>query len=60
MNVGPLAVLDEIVLLVAVVFVCKTQVPPQQHVLCMFSPVSRDFASKKKVPKDRDSTRPPM
>ena len=28
MNVGPLVVLDEIVLLVVVVFVCKTQVPP--------------------------------
>ena len=45
MNVCPLVLLDEIVLLVVVVFVSNTQVLPQQHVLCMFSPVSRDFAS---------------
>ena len=46
MNVGPLVVLDEIVLLMVVVFVCKTQAPPPT-------------AATKKIPKDRDSTLPP-
>ena len=45
MNVCPLVVLDEIVLLVVVVFVSNTQVLLLQHVLCLFFPVSRDFAS---------------
>ena len=54
MNVGPLVVLDEIVLLVVVVFVSNTQVLLLQHVLCLFFPVSRDFASNKENPKRQE------